>query len=329
MASPKISVIVPVYNAQKYLERCLDSLQRQTYSNLEFILVDDGSSDNSLAICKQYAENDMRFRVLHQENAGVSAARNAGLQAATGDWLGFVDSDDYIEPDMYEYLIGLATKYVSDIAQCGLFWDESFHTGIRDVPSCDKSFALQEQIPLELWRYFSNSSNNKIFLRETLPQSGFDNRFVIGEDLLFNLQALNVTERIVFGARAAYHYVQNIDSACHAVINDRTLNSMRNMLLYAENLFSHRISLLQYCRDQRMKNNFDICSKLVCNKETNHYNELKDTIQGELRTLWHTGYSTCTFPFKDRTKALLIGYCWPLYQFLIPLSKRINFFKKE
>ena len=118
MKEPKISVIVPVYKVEPYLRKCLDSIVNQTYRNLEIILVDDGSPDNCGAICDEYAAGDGRIRVIHQENGGVSSARNAGLSAVTGEWVGWVDSDDWIEPDMYEYLLKNALEQNADIAVC-------------------------------------------------------------------------------------------------------------------------------------------------------------------------------------------------------------------
>ena len=115
----KISIIVPIYNIEKYLPRCLDSILAQTYKNLEVILVDDGSVDNSGMIADKYARNDQRIIVIHQVNKGVSAARNAGLDLATGDYIGFVDGDDYIEPDMYEILMRIIDEQQVDIAHCG------------------------------------------------------------------------------------------------------------------------------------------------------------------------------------------------------------------
>ena len=115
---PKISVIVPVYKVEPYLRKCLDSIINQTYRNLQIILVDDGSPDNCGAICDEYASKDSRIEVIHQENGGVSAARNAGLKLAAGDYIGWVDSDDWIEPDMYAYMLENMQKYEADIAVC-------------------------------------------------------------------------------------------------------------------------------------------------------------------------------------------------------------------
>ena len=115
---PLISIIVPVYNVEKYLSKCIDSIINQTYKNIEIILIDDGSTDSSGAICDKYALVDSRIHVLHIENSGVSNARNVGLNHATGDYIGFVDSDDYIEPNMYELLLEELIADDVDVVQC-------------------------------------------------------------------------------------------------------------------------------------------------------------------------------------------------------------------
>ena len=118
--NPKLSVIVPVYRGEKYLKRCLDSIVNQTYKNLEIILIDDGSPDKSGELCDAYEKKDGRIKVLHQENKGVSAARNAGLDMASGDFIGFVDSDDYINERMYEVLLSNCLKYGAEVSVCRL-----------------------------------------------------------------------------------------------------------------------------------------------------------------------------------------------------------------
>ena len=113
-----ISVIVPVYKVEKYLKRCVDSILAQTYTCLEVILVDDGSPDGCPAICDEYAREDRRVRVIHKENGGLSDARNAGIDAAKGKFLGFVDSDDYVHPRFYELLLQALKEEGADIAGC-------------------------------------------------------------------------------------------------------------------------------------------------------------------------------------------------------------------
>ena len=115
----KISVIIPVYNVEPFLPACLDSVLAQTHRDLEIILVDDGSADSSGAICDRYAGMDPRIRVIHQENGGVSLARNRGLELATGELISFIDSDDTLEPDMYEQLVHHMQTHGADISHCG------------------------------------------------------------------------------------------------------------------------------------------------------------------------------------------------------------------
>ena len=133
--NPRISVIVPVYNVEQYLPRCVESILAQTYENLEILLVDDGTKDNSGAICDAYARQDARVKAIHKKNGGLSSARNAGIDAATGEYLSFVDSDDWIEPDMYEKMMALMEKYSVRLV-CAGRWDVSSETGEKTLGLC-------------------------------------------------------------------------------------------------------------------------------------------------------------------------------------------------
>lgn len=131
MMNPLVSVIIPVYNAEKYLTECIDSVCCQTLQDIEIICVDDGSTDQSSLILAEYAAKDDRIRIITQPNAGEIAARNSGIQAASGQWLGFVDSDDKVKPDLYERLLSNGIKYQADISHCGLLF---FYPDGREVP---------------------------------------------------------------------------------------------------------------------------------------------------------------------------------------------------
>ena len=151
---PLISVIVPVYNVEKYLDRCVQSIVEQTYSNLEIILVDDGSPDNCGAMCDAWAEKDSRIKVIHQKNGGLSAARNVGMAAATGEYLAFVDSDDYIRADMYQSLYDRLFADGSDMAACGVemvFEDGSTKPLTRTGSCVLTNEEAMEQIITENW----------------------------------------------------------------------------------------------------------------------------------------------------------------------------------
>ena len=180
MMNTLISIIIPVYQAEETIERCLHSIVEQTYSNLEIILIDDGSTDKSGEICDIWAEKDCRIRVIHQKNQGVSEARNRALNICTGEYIGFVDSDDWIEPDMFQTLVLNAEKFHSEISICGYVINE------RTVDSFDIDVA--EKI----------MENELCFLK--------DIRY--GEDWIFTGNAILVSKQIVYTQKPFYHYVQ-------------------------------------------------------------------------------------------------------------------------
>ena len=148
MDQPLISVIVPIYNVEEYLDRCVESIVNQTYKNLEIILVDDGSPDNCPQMCDNWAEKDSRIKAVHKENGGLSDARNAGMPFATGEIISFIDSDDWIELNMFETMLNRMIEDNSDIVSCGVKWVEEDGCLIRDVTSenevLDNKTAMKE-----------------------------------------------------------------------------------------------------------------------------------------------------------------------------------------
>ena len=211
-----ISVIVPVYNSGLYLRDCLNSIRAQTYQDLEIICVNDGSTDNSEEILADIAQNDSRIKVLTQENAGVSAARNAGLDAATGDYITFVDSDDALEPDMYEILLNLIEKHQADIAHCGY---KKIHLDGSAKNVCGtEELLIQDGIEaskcLLSGEHFTGGLWNKLYRAELVQNTRFDETLKINEDVLFNAQVFQRAGTIVFYDVPKYHYFERQSSAC-------------------------------------------------------------------------------------------------------------------
>ena len=201
-----ISVIIPVYKTEAYLKRCIDSILAQTWTNLQIIAVDDGSPDRSGAILDEYAKRDSRVTVIHQENKGVSAARNAGLAAAVGDYIGFVDSDDALAPDMYEVLIRLAKEHNAPIAHCGYqrispdgSTKEISGTGVLMVQSNEEAMEC-----LLLGKHFVGSLWNKLFDRRLLEGLSFREDLKINEDVLFAYQLFKKASKSVYIDRSLY-----------------------------------------------------------------------------------------------------------------------------
>lgn len=196
----KISVIVPIYNVEPYLRDCLDSIRDQTHRDLEIILVDDGSPDGCAAICDEYAAADDRFKVIHKSNGGVASARNAGLDAATGEWIGFVDPDDYIEPDMYEYLLNHALEHRADLSVCGMRILVDGKQANPWIAHYDEVKVLDKEQAIEIYldRNMHDGCVNKLYRRELWEGLRFP-AYKIAEDLLAMweiFQRANITVRL-------------------------------------------------------------------------------------------------------------------------------------
>lgn len=216
MSRDKVSIIVPIYNVEKYLNRCVDSLINQTYRNLEIILVNDGSPDNSPEMCDKYAVNDSRIKVIHKENGGLSDARNAGIDIATGKYIMFIDSDDYAELDMVESAVMAIKKDDSDVALWGYFADfvdqnekhvqSITYPGLNGVlDSSEKQFVLSNEL-INLMGY----TWNKLYKNEIIQKNNyrFQEDLSLVEDITFNSEIFKDNHSINFIEKQLIHYMQ-------------------------------------------------------------------------------------------------------------------------
>ena len=214
-----ISIIVPIYNVEKYIEKCIDSIINQTYKYLQIILVDDGSTDNSGMICDIMAEKDARIVVLHKENGGLVSARKAGLKIANGQYIGFIDGDDYIEPNMYESLINALEESGADIIHSGYYSLNGSCINFKDdcLDVTGNRNELLSNILLD--RGITPSIWSKVFKRDVILQSynQVDNASNYGEDMICLVASLFVAKRIKFLDKAFYFYRIRNDSMTHIV----------------------------------------------------------------------------------------------------------------
>lgn len=209
MQSELISIIVPVYNMEQYLERCMESIFEQTYHKLEIILVDDGSTDRSPQMCDGYAKKDTRVKVIHKENGGLSDARNAGLAIATGEYIGYVDSDDWIEPHMYETLYQACEREQADVAICRY---QSVYEGYQKETSSRKQTVLERDELLKI--YISdqdgfciyNSVWSKLFRAELVRDMVFP-KGRNSEDIMYTTRAFCRAKKAVYVDEFLYNYV--------------------------------------------------------------------------------------------------------------------------
>lgn len=209
MEQPLISVIVPVYKVEPYLDKCISSIVNQTYTNLEIILVDDGSSDNCPAMCDAWAEKDSRMRVIHKPNGGLSDARNAGITVATGELMAFVDSDDWIAPDMYEYLYQRLAQDGSDIAACGvqMVWADgaSCRMLTRDGNCILNQEEAMQSIIEESWL------KQPVWYKLYKTKLVGDILFPVGkyhEDVFWSYQAVGRAKKVSVSDHIGYYYLQ-------------------------------------------------------------------------------------------------------------------------
>ena len=224
-----ISVIVPVYNAELYLRRCIDSILNQTYRNFEVILIDDGSKDGSSLICDEYAYNDTRVRVIHKKNEGVSATRNIGIEEAKGEYISFVDSDDYIDINMLEKMYKTAIKNNSDIVMCEFYVDKGGSINLVKL-KYEKAYLNKQDVKEGLlYLYYTNyhaglySLCNKLIKKNVYKNNNiiFDVTLKRGEDAWFVFECLKDCLRVDFVADAYYYYCQNECSIMHTVYEDQ------------------------------------------------------------------------------------------------------------
>lgn len=226
METAIISIIIPVYNAGELLQQCLDSVKKQTFKGWECILIDDGSSDDSGKICDEYAKKDERFSVIHQENQGVSAARNVGLDNAKGEWIGFVDADDWIEND---YLMAFRPN---ELESGSLYVHSNYHKdnkggsiilGIDEKMTSHCTDTQKTYMILERAGSLLNSPCLKLFQLSVIKENNlkFDKNISLGEDYLFVLSYLSfpAITKMYVKRNCGYHYVDNADSLVHRIVH--------------------------------------------------------------------------------------------------------------
>lgn len=226
MENRLISVIVPVYNVEQYLPRCIESIVNQTYKNLEIILVDDGSTDNSGKVCDKFAEKDSRIKVFHKSNGGVSSARNFGIEKASGDYIGFVDSDDAISNNMYEILLNNAIRYKVKVSCCQVLTKniDGSNEHVYNNPSkiynkCDivEGFFFDEFI-----KSFIVPPCNKIIEKEFLLKNNLKfKNYRLAEDFLFIFEVLSFIENLYYDNSIGYFYLHRENSAMTSAFSEK------------------------------------------------------------------------------------------------------------
>ena len=255
MSAPKLSIIVPVYNTEKYLKQCIDSLTSQTLSDIEIIIVDDGSREECARICDEFAASDARIKVIHKENAGAGFARNTGIEAATGEYLGFVDSDDYVDFKMFESLYNVAVRYDADLVLSGIsfvggntfsndgevveknhfendtvFENDDIKTLIFGVVGAMPSEPDDSRYGVSVWK--------NIFRRAVVVNGNVrfkSEREIMSEDAIFMVDFVKCIQKAVGINGAFYRYRRNDESISKSYKSDR----FEKMLIFLNEIEAH------------------------------------------------------------------------------------------
>lgn len=255
----QISVIIPVHNTALYMRHCVDSVRNQTLQDIEIILVDNLSIDDSPSICDEYARLDSRIKVIHLNEAGLSIARNAGLDLASAPYIGFVDSDDYIEPDMYEMMLETIEKYQAGVVYCNFcyeFEDGSVRQLYPNTGNISLRLAKDVQCDIILDKV-SSSSCTKLFKKELFNYNRFPEGMYF-EDHTTMYRWLGEYDKVVWVDISFYHYLQRGDSICHTIDNQKRFHfflAEYNRLDYIEekrifgekNIFEARNFIIRNC----------------------------------------------------------------------------------
>lgn len=306
-----ISVIVPVYNAEKYLDRCIQSILGQTYKDLELLLIDDGSTDSSGIICDKYAQQDTRIRVFHKENGGASTARNLGLDEAKGEWVAFVDSDDWIEAEMYEEMLAAAQYHSVDAVYCDMVMEESEGLRLLQYNNQYSDHLLMRECLAPITVVYL-SMCNKLISRRVIEKRHI--RAVVGanmwEDVELAVRVRYYMQTSYVINKGYYHYdVSNASSTTH----DRLMSRIEGQVQRVQQIeqffrnvdqwkqYHHFVSLLKL----QAKSDLWGCDKL---KWVQTFNEAK----------WSLHKLTHIYPKKVLLQYLLMSF---LGKFIIPVYR--------
>lgn len=279
MGDTLVSVIIPVYNVEKYLSRCLNSVQNQTYANIEIIVIDDGSKDNSSNICDMFSKKDSRFKIIHKENGGLSDARNKGLEYASGEYVLFVDSDDYIEPDAIKRLLEIAKSYGVDIVEGkATSFDDNYEYD-NFVSKGIETNHIYDGLSYSLTRIRNHCFYAPVWLKfyKRSYLESINASFVLGrlhEDEIWNPKVMIQTKKVLYTDYSFYKYDISRDDSIMKKISVKNVESKMNNTYELIEFYKTRVidnndrkELINYALKQYMATSLDCKSNIKWYKE--------------------------------------------------------------
>lgn len=314
-----LSVIVPVYNGEKYIEDCLNSIMNQTYKDLQIIVVNDGSTDNTKSILSDISKRDSRIQIIDKENGGVSSARNVGLEYATKDCITFVDDDDTVDLDMYELLMNYIDEGY-DIAHCG--YKKISKEKVKLVNGTGKIIIQNNVEALECLisgKLFVGSLCNKVYKRSLFKGIKLDETLKINEDVLMNYEVFKNSKKTIFIDEAKYNYFERDESSCK---NTNNIKKSQDCLKVA-NLIKKDLNnseLEQAASEKYIRALIELYRSYYYNKVPKGGQNLK-TIRQEIKLNYK---NNCIVGRKEKVSSALIIYMPFIYGFLYKIYDRIR-----
>ena len=319
-----VSIIIPCYNVEKYLDRCLETVVNQTYSNLEIILVDDGSTDNTPKLCDKWASDNSRISVIHKENDGLANARNTGINAMTGDYAMFIDSDDFVDNDIVEFLLNLSVKYDADVSRCGFY---QFENNKNTIKSYSDSIIVYNEsdkdklfIDLIDGGHVSGVAWNKLYKREIIQNHLYDKADGCSEDILHNFRVYKDTHTTVFYDLPKYHYCINDNSITNSKFGYGAFDIIRARNIMIE-YFKGDSLVLPYAKEWYVRSAYIVISGCIrFNSCMDRYEELREGIKSNWRLIFFS--NRFSLNIKIRTALLIV--CPKLYNNLLIKKKGLS-----
>lgn len=272
-----VSIVIPVYNAEKYLFKCLNSVINQTYKNIEIILIDDYSTDSSFTICKKYESNDKRIRTMSSESKGVSNARNTGIKNSTGEFIQFVDSDDYIEKNATEIMVKEQEKTDTDLVVFG-FRKVNGKNNITYISPISKEYNNKNEfIADNINKGLMNAIYGRLYKTKIINQNNikFDSNMELGEDIIFNIDYLNYANKIVTKECSIYNYIIDNSFLTQKVRDDYVKERIQLIELMQDKL-NNADSKLQYELDKKLMYIMVGCFEHIINKKNIKYKNIQE-----------------------------------------------------
>lgn len=266
--APLISIIMPMYNVEKYIEKALDSLQKQTYKNLEILIINDGSTDNSLNIANTYANKDNRIKILSKTNGGVSSARNLGLKVSTGEYITFVDPDDWVEDNYVEHLYNILIENEAELSLCSFISHKPKRIKVKQKRLKLETFSPNEAIRefLLINKLFPGIAC-KLLKRNLVEGMFFDETIFYGEDSQFMYEYTRKCTRIISSNQKLYHYIKRSSSITHMSFNSKLMtvfNFIDNQIRLESNT-----ELKSYCESYKFLLSVEMYYRLKKAKQLN------------------------------------------------------------